>query len=260
MRIYLAGVRGSRPVHGAGFAKYGGATTSVYVELGGDIFLLDAGSGLDGVSLESFCGERDFTLLISHPHVDHLLGFPMLSQLFDPKRRVDVYLKTRNGLDARAQLEVLMSPPLWPISTSALKARVELHDIPPEFRVGNVKIETLEVSHPGGCTAFRLSSDGESLVFATDFEPSGDDAEFVEFARDCGILLLDAQYTETEYAHTRGFGHGTIPRALELSRLCGAKQTILLHHDPSRTDAELDELSRGLAKVRFGRAGEELAT
>lgn len=266
MQIKLLGVRGTLPVHGPEFSCFGGATSCVLVRAGGETIILDAGTGLSGRAWESFFPEKHFTLLISHAHVDHLMGFPVFPPLFDPTVTCDIYLKSREGRSAQAQLETLMSPPLWPVTTGSMGAALTFHDVPPFFRVGPVAVETMESRHPGGSTIYKLSLDGVSVVYATDFEPEsgapGDILDFCDFARGCSLLLLDAQYTQEEYAHTRGFGHSTIPRSLALARASGARQTIFIHHDPKRTDAQLLDLEASVRaqsdSITFGREGQEV--
>ena len=100
-------------------------------------------------------------------------------------------------------------------------------------------------------------------VYATDYEPESDSPDdFCAFAQGCTLLLLDAQYTRSEYERNRGFGHSTIPRSAAIARRCGAEQTLLIHHDPTRTDRQLLELEAAVhaqyPNVRFGRGGEEV--
>ena len=266
MQIKLLGVRGTLPVHGPEFSCFGGATSCVLVRAGGETIILDAGTGLSGRAWESFFPEKHFTLLISHAHVDHLMGFPVFPPLFDPTVTCDIYLKSREGRSAQAQLETLMSPPLWPVTTGSMGAALTFRDVPPFFRVGPVAVETMESRHPGGSTLYKLSLDGVSVVYATDFEPEsgapGDILDFCDFVRGCSLLLLDAQYTSEEYTCTRGFGHSTIPRSAAIAHRCGAEQTLLIHHDPKRTDRHLLALEEAVRtqhpNVRFGRQGEEV--
>ncbi len=264
MKIHLAGVRGTVPVHPPAFTQFGGATSCVLVATENYGFILDAGTGLRGDLFDALSPHRDFTMLISHSHVDHLMGFPIFSPLFDPARHGTVYLKTRDGLDARAQIESLMAPPLWPIRTAGIRADVQFCDVPYRFTMDGVTIETLEIAHPGGCTAYKLTCGDrkKSLVYATDFEPGEDESAFVAFAHGCSLLLLDAQYTAAEYVRTRGFGHSTVPTSIALAEKCQAETTLFIHHDPNRTDETLLLWERDIQKdhptIRFGREGEEI--
>ena len=262
IRVKLMGVRGTMPVHRKNCQVFGGATSCVFVKAAGEAVILDAGTGLSGNAYrEFFGGAKRFSLLLTHSHVDHIMGFPAFPQLFDPACEGEVFLKTREGLDARAQVEALMSPPLWPVKTGAFRARVEFRDVEAGFNIGQIRVDTMESNHPGGSTIYKLSAFGKSLVYATDYEPLSDAPEdFLSFAGGCTLLLLDAQYTGEDYLRTKGFGHSTIDRSAAIALNCGAKQTVFVHHDPSRTDAQLLELESGLSipGLRFGREGEEV--
>lgn len=263
MTVKLLGVRGTLPVHGAEFAQFGGGTSCVLVRAGGETIILDAGTGLSGRAWDNFFPEKRCSLLITHAHVDHLMGFPVFPPLFDPAVRCDIYLKTREGHTAREQIEALMAPPLWPVRTDALKAAIHFHDTEESFFLGEVQVNTMPSLHPGGSTIYKLSRGGISVVYATDYEPADDcPDDFCAFARDCSLLLLDAQYTEDEYRNTRGFGHSTISRSAAIARRCGAGRALLIHHDPKRTDAQLWALEQSILAndphISFGREGEEI--
>lgn len=261
IRLKLMGVRGTMPVHGERCRIFGGATSCVFVKMGGEAIILDAGTGLSGGAYREFFGTERFTLMLTHSHVDHIMGLPPFQPLFDPACSGEVYLRTRGGLDARAQVEALMSPPLWPVKTWAFRAGIAFRDVVESFGVGAVRVDTMESRHPGGSTIYKLSAGGKTVVYATDYEPEGDAPEdFIRFAGGCSLLLLDAQYTTEEYARTRGFGHSTIDRSAAIARCCGAEQTIFVHHDPSRTDGQLLELESSLnvPGLHFGREGEEV--
>lgn len=264
IRLKLLGVRGTVPVHGEQFRQFGGATSSAFLRAGDEAFILDAGTGLLTQPVGSFFpGRHHFTMLLSHAHVDHLMGLPMFSPLFDSEGHCDVYLKTRSGFSAQQQVEQLIAPPLWPIRTDAFRGEMRFHDVPLSFTVGGVQVDTMDSIHPGGSTIYKISCEGKSVVYATDFEPADDNPEaFCQFAKGCSLLLLDAQYTDEEYLRVKGFGHSTISRSIAIARRCGAERTLLIHHDPNRTDSQLLEFEQAARQeypgISFGRAGEEI--
>ncbi len=55
--------------------------------------------------------------------------------------------------------------------------------------------------HPqDGVIIYKISYQGKSLVYATDKECYfGGDKKFVKFAKDCDLLIHDAQYTTEDY-------------------------------------------------------------
>lgn len=261
--VRLLGVRGTVPVHGPEFTRFGGGTSCVLLKAGGRGIILDAGTGLSARAFRDFYSGKQFSILISHAHADHLMGFPVFTPFFDPGCQCDVYLRTRADHTARQQIETLMAPPLWPVRTDAFRAELTFHDVPETFRLGPVRVDTLESCHPGGSVIYKLSYGGVSVVYATDYEPqSAAPRDFCTFAKGCSLLMIDAQYTDEEYPKYRGFGHSTLERSAEIARRCEAAQTILVHHDPGRTDSQLLNLEETLQKaypdIRLGRAGEEV--
>lgn len=261
VRVRLLGVRGSMPVHGSSRALFGGETSCVLYQAGDETVILDAGTGLLWEDLPKTLSQPRFTMLLTHAHVDHIVAFPMFPPLFDAKCECDVYLRTREGRTAREQMEMLMAPPLWPVRTGALRASIRFHDVPQAFSIGGIRVESLEVPHPGGSTAYKLTWRGISVVYATDAELKSEDMPaFCRFAQGSSLLLLDAQYTEEEYRFTKGFGHMPVGWATEVASRCGADQTVFVHHAPMRTDAQLLALEQviGGPAIRFGRAGDEL--
>jgi ribonuclease BN (tRNA processing enzyme) len=233
------------------------------MRLAGQPVVLDAGTGMLTLPRILNPEETDLPVLLSHPHADHLLGLPMCPVLFDPNRTVHLYGADRNGQSVKEQLLALMSPPLWPVSPEMLRASVTFHSIKDSFDLGSIHVDTLEGIHPGGVTLFRLTGGGKSVVYMTDctltenFFPKA-----VEFARDCDLLLCDGQYSEEEWLDRSHFGHSTWTAAARLAAAANVKQARIIHHDPFRTDTELDTAAKELMNIHpgcaFARAGEEI--
>jgi ribonuclease BN (tRNA processing enzyme) len=56
------------------------------------------------------------------------------------------------------------------------------------------------------------------------------------------LLIHDAQYTNEEFPARADFGHAAIDYAVHLGRKAGARGVLLFHHDPDRTDDDLDRI------------------
>lgn len=264
VQIVLLGVRGSIPVCDKRFARYGGATTCVLVRMGGKTIVLDAGTGMNSLGERLQSEEEQIHLFLTHPHVDHLLGLPACPLLLGGNHKITVSAVAKGGRNAKEQLGALMSAPLWPAEPELFTDALEFKDLcAAESTLGVVTIRCFPVKHPGGCTAFRLECAGKSVVFATDCELSDTvDSSLCAFAKDCTLLLCDAQYTDEEYNDRRGFGHSSISAALRLAKSSGASQVRFIHHDPCRTDEELERmqlwLTQQMSNASFGRCGEEI--
>ena len=260
-RLTVLGARGSIPVSGKEYVRYGGATTCYRLEYDDCTVILDGGTGI--IRHRQQESGKPCHILITHPHADHLYGLPMLKLLYSQDFSVFIHGADYSGKTVKEQLECLMCPPLWPITSEVFRAKTEFCS----FKVGDtlslsstVSAETLSVNHPGGCIAYKLSFGGKNLVFATDVELSEDMTEKLSgFAAGCDLLVLDAQYTKEEYKARMGFGHPSIDQSLRLIEKCVPKVALLTHHDPFRTDDELDEIAASLPKnVQLAKEGMEV--
>lgn len=258
-RIRIGGVRGSSAITGEAMRRYGGDTLSIQLLAGDELVYLDAGTGL--LPFPEHC--RHASVLIGHPHLDHICGLGVWSGLFDPAHSVDFYLAPRMGMGAQALLECLYAPPLWPIRLNELPARVRFFDIEDDFTLGGLTVSLLEGEHPGGVTHFRIGDGRRSLVYAVDEELTEDSFRALcRFASGCDLLLCDGQYTAEELPHAAGWGHSSMTDMAHLGAEAVAGQTLLLHYAPTRTDDELDRLNAQLQAsypaCRAAREGEEL--
>lgn len=262
--VILLGVRGSCPVQGKEFSRYGGATSCIFLRLGGELIILDGGTGLLNITNYLDKDERQLHILLSHPHFDHLIGLPICPVFFDPSFHIHLYAAQNAGLGVKEQVLRLMSPPLWPVGFEAFQASMEFHDLSGKpFQIGNVSIGMTEGKHPGGNKIFRLHYGEKSVVYASDFECEQESEErLTSFAQGCSLLICDAQYSDEEIEKKRGFGHTAWDAAVQIGQNSGAKRVVMFHHDPFRTDDELDQaeekLKRNHPHYSFARCGEEI--
>ncbi|MBR3570875.1 MAG: hypothetical protein IKN96_08805 [Oscillibacter sp.] len=270
----ILGARGSMSVGGGAYSEYGGATTCVLVRFAGHTALLDAGTGLLNLPAELLTAPS-LPLLLTHAHADHLLGLPLCPYVMRRGARLEIYGRTRNGLDAETQARRLLSPPLWPVGPEKLPAEIAFHDLPDEFylgadsraasrETGGIHVKTMEGEHPNGVSLLRLERDGRSVVLMTDCtltERVWGDA--LEFARGCSLLLCDGQYGDDEWRVCSGFGHNSWKTAARFARECGARNARIIHHDPFHTDAILNEAAHETEEIcpgcAFAKEGEVIA-
>jgi hypothetical protein len=147
-----------------------------------------------------------------------------------------------------------MSPVVFPVTFEELDATIDFNTLADgERRTGRgYEVTAFEVRHPGGALGYRFCPAGapaDSLVYVSDNElgttdrygPPGDWRErLVAFAREAKVLIHDTTYTTEEYDHHRGWGHSTYLDGVDLALEAGAGTLVLFHHDPRRTDDEVD--------------------
>ena len=258
MELTVLGTRGSIAVGRADSMLFGGQTSCYMLRAGEETVFLDGGSGIINAPTRF---ARAPSILLSHFHLDHVIGLPMYPRLLEKGTETVLYCPALTVSGAKEILDGVFSPPLWPLSLTDYTGTITLRTMPRRFRIGSVSVETMAGFHPGGAVVMRLEHEGKSLVYATDCEPDRKGMEaLAAFSKDTDLLLFDGQYTEEEYGKRIGFGHATAAMGRELLERSGAKQLLMIHHDPQRTDAELlaAEKTLGRDNMRFAREGETI--
>ena len=256
--VTCRGVRGSVPVSGAQFQRYGGATTCFEIDLESDHRLfIDAGTGALSVNSEPVSGPRRFTFLLTHLHWDHTLALPFFAPLYEAQNEFDFHGHRSGSLGIGEALDTVMQPPWFPVSFSSAPSTKRFHHLEGEpFSVEDISITYTRLYHPQGVTGYRLERDGAVLVVATDVEHGDDDSDRAvrELARGADVLIYDAQYHPVEYQDGKvGWGHSTWKAATDLARDAAVKCLILTSHDPARTDDEIDAIV-AMARENFPNA------
>ena len=253
MRVSFWGVRGSVPVADGAMLGYGGNTACVAVRLSdGSRVVLDAGTGIRGLGVALAGVREDIHVLLTHLHLDHIMGLLFFGPLFDPAARVTVWGPPDPTVGLRRRLARYLSAPLSPIEIRELPARVEFRMVPREpFRLGSAQIEAALVNHRGPTLGYRVTDGDAVLSYLPDHEPAlgqdldRDPGEWISglpLARGASLLVHDGQYTQEEYVGTRGWGHSTVEDAVVFGRRAEAERVALFHHDPTHDDARLDEI------------------
>jgi phosphoribosyl 1,2-cyclic phosphodiesterase len=253
MDIKCWGSRGSVPVSGPAYLRYGGDTTCIEITAKtGETLIIDAGTGLR--RLGNSLMDRDihqYYLLLTHAHWDHIMGIAFFRPLQFRKARLIIQDRLFSGVGTRDVLHEVMKSPFFPISLNDLKARLEFVKYPETgFSIGSVKVEALPTSHNNGGMGYRFTEDGKRFVFLTDNELGFDHPEsrgfdaYLDFSRDADLLFHDGEYTEDEYSRKKGWGHSSIKDALDLAVRAGVKQLGLFHLNQDRTDDDMDKIVR----------------
>ncbi|AZO61464.1 MBL fold metallo-hydrolase [Mesorhizobium sp. M1A.F.Ca.IN.022.07.1.1] len=254
------GVRGSISVSGPEFSRYGGNTSCIEMRCGKHMLLFDAGSGL-GLAGRAFraSGVTDFELFFTHCHYDHIIGLPAFKPIYDRSVKVRLWSGHLAGrMTTRQMVDEFMRPPWFPAKLDICKASIDCRD----FVSGDVLrpregvvVRTGSLNHPGGCIGYRVEWGGRIVAVITDteHEPGKLDQAVLDLIEDADLVIYDCTYTEDEMEDRRGNGHSTWQQGVKLCEAAGARGLGLFHHDPTRTDEQLDEIEK-LAKARFAGA------
>jgi len=258
MLIRCWGSRGSIAVSGRECLKYGGDTTCLEVVSGsGDLIIIDAGTGIRALGNELVKnGRRRMNIILTHPHWDHLSGFPFFKPLY--RKQSDIHVRgPRTTRDSVMNIvSKTMSPPYFPVELEDINADISFHSTGPEsFEIGGVKIRSIPLNHTNRGVGYRLEEGGRSFVFLTDNElshphPDGLKREDYErFSEGADLLFHDAEFTPEDYRRKKGWGHSVYVETVELALKAGVKKLGLFHHNQDRTDGEIDAIVKDCKKI-----------
>jgi phosphoribosyl 1,2-cyclic phosphodiesterase len=254
VKIFLAGVRGSTPAPGEPFVRYGGNTPCVAVidDKGATKLILDAGTGIRRVSEILGGGAFAGTILFTHLHWDHVQGLPFFRSLDREDGRGTLLVpEHEHPLDV---FKRLMSPPFFPIDPTELHGSISFRTMTEgESLIEGFRVTARRVPHKGGPTfGYRVSDARGSFAYVSDHNPLvvGEGPEglgeyhpaIMELAEDVDVLIHDSQYVAEDLVTHASFGHSAAEYAVGLAQKAGSKRLLLFHHDPDRTDNQLDAL------------------
>ena len=258
MIIRCWGARGSIPVSGDEYLKYGGDTTCIEVRTKNDeIIIVDAGSGIRRLGNKLISENRfQYTLIFTHAHWDHIMGFPFFKPVYFKKTRLSMFGCPFAQASVQEIIAKIMSPPNFPVNIEDIKAEITYHESCEKvFTMNSMTITPIPISHPNQGIGYKFVEDGKSFVFLTDNEltfkhPGGTDFEdYRDFSLNADLLIHDAEYTEEEYEKTRAWGHSVYKDALRLAREAKVKKFGLFHHNQERSDASVDKIVEDCRKI-----------
>ncbi|MGV8058145.1 MAG: MBL fold metallo-hydrolase [Smithellaceae bacterium] len=251
MIIRCWGARGSIPVSGKQYLHYGGNTTCLEIRTNNDdILIVDAGSGIRELGNLLLAEKRDtYTILLTHAHWDHIMGFPFFKPIYSHKTRIDIWGCPFAQVSLKEMLSRVMAPPNFPVKFDAINAHITYQDTCVDsYQLGKMTITPIALSHPNQGSGYKFEEDGKCFVFLTDnelgFRHEGglDYQDYLKFSRSADLLIHDAEYTEKEYKKTKGWGHSLYKDTLRLALDAGVKKLGLFHHNQERDDAAVEAM------------------
>ena len=251
MKIKCWGSRGSIPVCGPEYIKYGGNTTCIEIQpQSGDTIIVDAGTGIRRLGIHLLKQKsQSYHLLFTHAHWDHIMGLPFFKPLHVLRTKIRMYHCPYHTRFVDRMLSDLMRPPYFPVPCSGSKADIIFVDLDRQlFEIGSVRIECFPISHPNGGSGYKFTENGKTFVFLTDNElgyihPGGKSfKDYRAFCQNADLLIHDAEYTPQEYDSMVGWGHSRYTDTLKLAMEAEVGTLGLFHLNQERTDHQMDAI------------------
>ena len=259
--VTFFGTRGSCPCAGESYATFGGNTSCVLVETGGEQpIILDAGTGLRALGawlrpqLAAHGRPLHAHVFLTHLHYDHLLGLPFFSPLEDPGALVEVFGPTQATGSLRTIVDEIVKPPFFPVTITDFRGELRMADVPPTpISIEDAVVTSASVPHTGTTIGFRVEARGRSVVYIPDHQAPLDRAQVADsvlgLCEGADLLIHDAQYDEAEFASKSDWGHSTVAYAVHVAATAGVRSLALFHHDPSHDDERLRTLEQMAATL-----------
>lgn len=258
--IRFLGVRGTMPTASAQHLAYGGNTSCVEVRCGEHVLLLDAGTGI--MALQGMAEDLRADILLSHTHIDHIMGLPFLLPACRKGAAIDIWaghLRPEHGV--KEAISQVMSHPVYPLTLDDMSARIGYHDFcagedlrKEAWDKAGLQIRSLPLAHPDRATGYRIEYKGKSLCYITDYEhqQGAIDVALMEFVRGADVLVYDCTYADENFAAHVGWGHSTWQQGKRLADAAGVGRLVAFHHDPASDDSVLAAREEALSGMRAG--------
>jgi phosphoribosyl 1,2-cyclic phosphodiesterase len=283
MKVRFWGVRGSIPVPGPHTFRYGGNTTCIEVRSDdSSLIILDAGTGIFQLAQQLLRQMPvQANVFMTHSHWDHIQGLPFFTQLYIPGNSVRIYggydVVSGRGIDQIMEVQLQYS--YFPVREAEMKANIDYQalTIGEPVSVGDATVTPLMLNHPVANFGYRVDCNGKSVFFTGDHEPwpniyAPEDEGYTEFQQmidmqqahldkalsGLDVMIADCSYTAAEYQTKIGWGHGSLEGNIEWARRLGVQKLVCTHHEPTRSDDELERVfvaaleSSGYAPGRTG--------
>ena len=246
------------PFFGRSSIEYGGNTVCTVLDIDGHIVVLDCGTGIMQFYYDMKDRFKDgfkFDILLSHLHLDHIIGFSTFSPLFSPESDIRIFTRSRNDLPLASQVFGAFQPPYWPIEIAEMTT-AKVHEIIGEesFNLNdNIEVRTFWSEHHNETLGYRIDAD-KSVVYLLDYEINANSDKYeklVEFCKNADLVILDATYLPEDYPSRRGWGHSTYEDGINLAEASGSRKMIFSHISQDYTDDVLNTVRKKLDAKRY---------
>ncbi|MDO6564473.1 3',5'-cyclic-nucleotide phosphodiesterase [Amphritea sp. 1_MG-2023] len=202
-------------------------TTTMLIE---ETLLLDAGSGVELLTMERLLNIRD--VIITHAHLDHIIGLPLMLATIFEQHRNPIHVYALPEVISALQTHIF-NWTIWPDYTVLPEENpiIRLHSIQvgDTFNIQNKTITVIPAEHPTPTAGYLIQADANSLLFTGD---SGLNERLVPLlnTHQPNLLIIDVSFSDESIALAQLSGHLTPSMLVEQLQSLNYNPLIAITH------------------------------
>jgi len=203
------------------YASATGNTVSILIESENYNIMLDAGDGIHKIDTY-INNSKPIVILLSHLHLDHIIGFHSFAKLQFPQK-IDVigYKGTKKGIN-----RIIEHPYSSPFKT--LPLNIEFHDVEEGHHNFGFPFECRLLEHVDPTLGFKLQVDDKTITYCTD---TGICDNLYILAENADLLITECSYKPGQ--EEWGWLHLKPEESAEIAEKSNVKKLVLTHFDAS---------------------------
>ena len=228
-------------------------TTSLLVD--NDI-LIDGGTGIGELDREAMASIRH--IFVTHSHLDHIAGIPMLIDTVFENTHTPIILHAREETLATLKKNIF-NWEVWPDFTELPNASnpvVKFEVMAPGeiVTLNQRRIEMIGVNHSVPGAGFRLQNGGKSFAFSGDTTSNDSFWSALNEHHDLDILIVESAFADEDLELSRKAYH-YCPQLLaaDLDKLNHRPEVYITHMKPGYEDIIIDQCRQQISNMGVNR-------
>ncbi|RMH70024.1 MAG: MBL fold metallo-hydrolase [Gemmatimonadetes bacterium] len=267
MYVKFWGVRGSYPIARPDNTHFGGNTPCIEIKTksGGHI-IIDGGTGIRPLGKELVKagpfrdGKGSLSILMSHTHWDHIVGFPFFKPFDLVGNTFTIYAARLDFITLKSIFEGFQNSVYFPVPFETLSASIQFKEIRPDmtFKVEGATVTTMQLNHPNVTLGYRIDDGEHVFTILSDnarieavqqgqgrenIPPDKLDAfkqafraQMIDMAWEADVLVYDTMFTKESIKGREHWGHSSPEDGVSVGEAAKCKRLILFHHDTEEND------------------------
>ncbi|MBI5883889.1 MAG: response regulator [Elusimicrobia bacterium] len=262
MSATVWGCRSLSPHTTAMNSHYGFQTSCLSLEVGGNLLIFDAGTGIISLGADMAARKdlQEVWLFLSHFHQDHVQGLAFLPCLRQNGFKVNI--AGANDPDKTLEQLVRECFDRYPSTVKdPFVADLELYAIQEDSyeMLPEVNLTSFYANHPSTTLGFSIEAQGRKFVYCPDSELYGEYATALQdydeklggLVAGADLLVHNGRFTDGDYKSRMNNGHSSFVSALDFAARHDIKRLLLWHHDDQYSDETLDKIGDQAVEMAF---------